>query len=380
MRIIFFSSDNNVSSGAFLCLVSMVKMLRDNYKIEPLIILPTKGNGEKILIENQIPYRFIKSYTWTIPFNQSLKNVFRVIRSIFVNYIAINKIRKIIEEYKPALVHINTSWTYAGAIAAYQKKIPVVWHIREYLEEDQNRRYWNKQYSYQQYNKAKKVITISNDLYNKYSKVLDNNKMTVIYDGVDIAKYHNPEKDIFTDSEINTFIITGGLYKGKCHIDLINALKIVKDRGYGNFMLHIVGKGKEELNLKSQVNALDLQKNIIFEGFQSNTVAYYNKADVMFMTSRCEAFGRVTVEAMLSGLLVIGSNSGATPEIIGDRYGYLYERGNSEDLAEKIIYVIEHKEEARSKMKAGRQMALEKFSSKKNTADIYKLFSEISKS
>ena len=377
MRIVFFSSDNSLSSGAFLSMVSLVKILRNDYGIEPLIVLPEKGDGQILLDENHLSYRFIKSYTWTMPLNQPLKNILRIFRGVLLNPISVYKIKKLIKDFRPDLVHINTSWTYIGAIAAYQNNIPVVWHIREYLEEDQNRSYWSKKYSYKQYNKANKIITISKDLYNKYKKFLINDNLTVIYNGVDIQKYYKPEKDIFIDNGINTFIITGGLFKGKCHIDLVNALKIVKNKGYQNFILHIVGRGIEESNLKNQVRKLGLDENIVFEGFQKNTEDYYKKVDVMFMTSKCEAFGRVTVEAMLSGLLVIGSNTGATPEIIGDQYGYLYEQGNCEDLAEKIIYVLDHKDEARLKMAAGRQMALEKFSSDKNAAEVYKLYTEI---
>lgn len=42
------------------------------------------------------------------------------------------------------IVHINTSWTYVGALAAKKAKIPFIWHIREFLEEDQDRRIWKR--------------------------------------------------------------------------------------------------------------------------------------------------------------------------------------------------------------------------------------------
>ena len=55
----------------------------------------------------------------------------------------------------------------------------------------------------------------------------------------------------------------------------------------------------------------------------------------------------MTVEGMRSGLIVIGSNTGGTVDIIQDGYnGYLYQQGNSTDLADKIQYVIEHENEA----------------------------------
>ena len=373
MKVIFFASDNNLYSGAFLSMVSLIKILRNKYQVEPLIVLPNDGQGKKLLEQNQISYVIVKSYTWTYPFNQKFKNLLRVIYGIFINFIAIPKIKRIIGNYNPDFVHINTSWTCVGAIAAMQKKIPVIWHIREYLEEDQNRKFWNRKYSYRIINKASMVIAISKDLYCKYSKVIDKHKLTIVYNGLDVDKYYDKYKEIFTSENNNRFIIVGNLNINKGHVEVIKALKIVKNRGY-NFSLHIIGVGNEEKKLKKLVRKLDLEREISFEGFQSNTPFYYKNSDVMFMASKCEAFGRVTVEAMLGGVLVIGSRSGATPEILENNFGYLFEPGDSNDLAEKIIYVLEHKEEARKVMNDGRQMALEKFSSDKNVSQIYEIY------
>ena len=54
-----------------------------------------------------------------------------------------------------------------------------------------------------------------------------------------------------------------------------------------------------------------------------------------------EGFGRVTVEYMLSGLCPIVSNTGANLEIVDDKIsGIVYEKGNIQDLKEKIKYCI----------------------------------------
>ena len=378
MRIVYFPSHNSFADGSFLSMVSMVRILRDDYNIDPFVVLTNKGYGQKLLDENHIPYQVVQYYPWVMPINKTVRSISRSFKRYFLNPIALCKIKKLFEEIKPDLVHINTSLVHIGAVAAYSKKIPVVWHIREYLEEDLSLSFSNKKYSYQMLNKANKVIAISEGLKAKYNKLLTGNNIVVVYNGVDIEKYYNPEKNIFTNNKNNTFIITGRLHPKKGHKELLDALKIVYDKGYHNFTLHIVGRGRrEELNLKNQTKELGLEENIVFDGFHLNTEDYYKKADVMFMTSKCEAFGRVTVEAMMGGLLVIGSDTGANPEIIGEQYGYLYHQGNSEDLADKIIYVLEHIDEARTKMQAGRQRALELFSSDKNAAEIYKLYTEI---
>ena len=59
------------------------------------------------------------------------------------------------------------------------------------------------------------------------------------------------------------------------------------------------------------------------------------------MCSQCEAYGRVTVEAMKMGIPVIVSNTCGSAEIISDKKnGLVFEQGNSFSLAEKIKLII----------------------------------------
>lgn len=63
--------------------------------------------------------------------------------------------------------------------------------------------------------------------------------------------------------------------------------------------------------------------------------------DIELMCAERETFGWVTVEGMRSGLLVIGANTGATPEIITNmKTGLLYTHGDARDLADKIEWVL----------------------------------------
>lgn len=57
--------------------------------------------------------------------------------------------------------------------------------------------------------------------------------------------------------------------------------------------------------------------------------------DVELVCSRAEAFGRVTAEAMLGGMSVIGSNTGGTVGLINHKkIGYLYSKSDINELAE----------------------------------------------
>ena len=109
-----------------------------------------------------------------------------------------------------------------------------------------------------------------------------------------------------------------------------------------------------------------------------NTDEYYKKSDVMIMASECEAFGRTTVEAMQSGCLVIGSDSGATPDILNHgKAGILFKPRDSVDLKNKMIYVMKNKSICRKIAKDGQNRAIRKYTARENAKQIYEVYKSI---
>jgi len=94
--------------------------------------------------------------------------------------------------------------------------------------------------------------------------------------------------------------------------------------------------------------------------------------------SKAEAFGRVTIEGMLSGTLVIGAACGATEELIqNNKTGLLYEYGNENDLTNKIKWAVTNKEIARSIANCGRTYAKENMTAVINAQNVYSLYQEV---
>ena len=93
------------------------------------------------------------------------------------------------------------------------------------------------------------------------------------------------------------------------------------------------------------------------------------------MASSKEMFGLVTVEAMLSGVPVVASDTGANPELIRNgENGYLYPYGSAKALAEKIQEIMET-EDLGNVIEQARAEAQERFSMQscaEQTIDIYR--------
>lgn len=121
-----------------------------------------------------------------------------------------------------------------------------------------------------------------------------------------------------------------------------------------------------------------MERFVEFRGYQKNPIEMLSEMDVGIMSSQCEAFGRVTVEYMMAGMPVIGSNSGGTPEIVvPGETGWLYEPGNDEQLAERMAAYIENPAMIALHGKNGRSRAERVFAEERCARQIYALYEEL---
>lgn len=101
------------------------------------------------------------------------------------------------------------------------------------------------------------------------------------------------------------------------------------------------GEGRDYYKyLNNLTEEFKVEANVKFAGFIENTSSFYRALDVFVMASESETYGLVTLEAMASGVPVIGTNRGGTKEILDSgELGYLFEPDNIGqfcDIIEKI--------------------------------------------
>ena len=378
MKIMYVASDNRLSSGAFKSMVKLCEIERDMYNVEPIVVIPTHGDGEELLKIANLKYIYVRSEDWIISKSyESFKGFIKKRIKLALNFLAIIKLQKLMKKNEIDIVHINTSYTYVGAVAANKLNIPVVWHLRELLEEDQNNRFLVKDSSKKLIYKSSKIIAISNYVYNKYKQSFLE-KIIEIPNGIDESLYYSL-RDILLE-DITRFIYVGGISEKKGFGYIIEAMKQLIEEGIDNVHLEVLGNDKEPYGekMKQIIQENKLSDYITFRGVCVNTHEFYKKSDVMLMTSECEAFGRTTVEAMQSGCLVIGSDSGATPDILNHgKAGILFKPRDSVDLKNKMIYVMKNKSICRKIAKDGQNRAIRKYTARENAKQIYEVYKSI---
>lgn len=378
-KVLFFASDNDSTSGAFRSMVALCSILRNRYNLDVCVLLPKKGDGAVLLKAEGIRYTIINSEDWIVMQSASAKERRKKVHKMRkVNSNALKKIQQFVLEERFDLIHVNTSYSYVGAVVAKKLHVPLVWHIREFLEEDQSREMVNKRRGYALMRKATVVVAISDSIRDKYRPILMN-KIVRIYNGIATDLYYNPSKQIFC-SDKTVFICVGTIDEYKGQMQAVAALSILRERGYDNFELWLVGNDKTAYadNLRDFVRNHGMDDKVKFLGRRQDVAELYKKSDIACVCSRAEAFGRITVEAMMSGNLVIGADTAGTKEIIADgEDGLLFKSGDANSLYQKIKFALDNKDNARELAAHGRQSAIEKFTADRNAEEVYNLYQDI---
>ena len=123
----------------------------------------------------------------------------------------------------------------------------------------------------------------------------------------------------------------------------------------------IVGRGPLEGDLRSQADKLNIADRVKFRGqMPSNQMpAFFHEIDVFVLPSISrpnwvEQFGRVLIEAMSSEVVVVGSDSGEIPNVIGDA-GLVFPEGDSAALRNCLALLASDVERKNRLAVAGRE-------------------------
>ena len=139
-------------------------------------------------------------------------------------------------------------------------------------------------------------------------------------------------------------IISVGRFSVQKGYDLsIDAMKIVKDRGY-DFKWIILGDGDEKQKILKQIASNNLEDDILLLGIKENHYPYVKQADVFMQTSRFEGKSISIDEAkILKKPILVTNFTTVYDQITNNKTGIIAEM-NAESIAENMIKLIEDKQ------------------------------------
>lgn len=171
-------------------------------------------------------------------------------------------------------------------------------------------------------------------------------KTIVFPHGVDLERFHPPEKPAGTDGEIIVGVV-GRLDPQKGQRDLIRAVGQLKDP---RVRLWIVGdetaaEPGERHTLEEMIKAEGLTKQTRFIPFQAEIEKVLQRMHISVMPSHQETFGRVLIESMACGLACVATDAGGVPDIIEDGVsGLLVEPQSADSIAGALKKLIQDRE------------------------------------
>ena len=387
MKVLVVFHDSSYIGGASKSAYSLVKELKKTYNVEFIALFPKKNDEMPSMMENiGIPV----ITTWYCgalsEHRHDGKDILRYVKVYFSFYyekIKGHRLANILKKEKIDCVYTNTRLPVIGAFIARKLNVPHVLHVREFGGEQP---IWGK-WDFNQINKmTDKLVVISNELRTQFiENGVNTNKILLTYDGIEYPTVNFISKSL-NKNEIH-LLLAGRLDAAKGHEDAIKALHIIKTQNLFSrkLKLHFAGSAVAKQYATTYVNYLKnliknygLEEDVIFEGEINNLALFRAQMDIELMCSQKETLGRVTVEAMRSGLFVIGSNTGGTLDIIKDGYnGYLYEQGNAKDLACKIVKALSDDLEFNQIRSNAITFSSLNFTTKENASELYRCLCDL---
>lgn len=378
MKVVYIA-DIGIEGGATRSLIELVSTMKNECGVEPVVLTSGSGRLNQSLsalgIENHAVGHgaFLQGAPdawWKKPVKWVLFALY-----YYSHYrSSLKKALKAIDWETVDLIHTNVARDDLGMEISKRTGVPNICHIREFAELDFN--CWSYRPRYAKY-LAKNVdgfIAIS-DAVKQYwiKKGIPEDKITVIYNGVDHGKIQCADHSHWETDEIIKMVIVGGVIPNKGQYQAIEALCMLPEEVRKHFTLDVIGGITETYKRKLQepLRKCGIVEQVRFLGPCNDVYERLQNYHVGLMCSKAEGFGRVTVEYMHAGLAVIASDCGANPELIRDRQtGLLYDRESTGSLADKMLQLWENKKDMGRLADCGQEEA-KKYTKQKNAGEVY---------
>ena len=371
IRNVLFLTHGSFDGGANLCLLDIIRNL-DRSRFNPIVIMPNHGWLDYQLSDLDVDY-YIFRYAWWIVDNDygKLHLLVSRFRYFIQSIVATKRIACFCKKKQIDIIHSNSCTIEIGQAVSKKMHIPHVWHVREILTNYAWRWVIGKRHLFRSFSSAQSVICIS-EFVRTYLESECGEKIKsvhVIYDGVEECDTRERKFDRFT-----VLSQAGTWAKGKDEV--INVLRELRDCKIP-MDFYVIGDEHEYQGIGNEYLNIRMFRGLPLDEYRR----FRSRCHISLTTSINEAFGRITVEPMSEGTLVIAANRGASPELIHDGVdGILYEYGNANDLKEKIIDVANHYEDYQLMIENARINA-KRFTAKENAFSVMKqydaLFQEV---
>lgn len=308
--------------GANRSLHSIITYLHSK-DFEVQVLLPFQGSMVSKLESQNIPFKILPYFASFLYIRPKVKYLLLPFLIAF-NFIIFPLILWKVKKFNPDVIYSNTSAENIGVIISKLLRKKHITHVREFMSKDyQSYFIFGKNIKRRFIGLSDGIIFVSNAVKKSILGTKGVSSLTqVIYNGIATPDLFHEKINVPTTPN---FGLVGLIDPGKDQLKALEYFKRILSI-YPGAKLNFYGDGSGDYKKQvvGRVNELGIQNDVVFHGFIENIDQIY-KFDILFMFSKSEGFGRVTAEAMLRGIPVIGYDNAGTSELIHHgKTGYLF--------------------------------------------------------
>lgn len=213
-------------------------------------------------------------------------------------------------------------------------------------------------------------------------KICKEDKLQVIFNGVDIEAYENEVHGAVKRKDLNipedAFVVgmVGRISPQKAPDVFVKMAKHVKDE-VPNAHFIIVGNGNQEDEIRKYAEDNDFSNSLHITGWVDNPMSYVELFDVACLLSRWEGFGLALPEYMMAGKPIVASRVDAIPNIIRNGENGLLVEVDDDIGTSKAVLRILREDGLRKKIVAqGLEDVHNRFNARRVSEEHSKLFNK----
>jgi len=391
MARILYLSPSAFIGGAERSLLGLLAAL-DRKRFEPTVCAPEGGPLASAVASLQVPFLplHLPPEVERLSLRGARSRLPQAFGALAGSLRLLKELSLRVSEARPQIIHTNgTKAHLLGAVAGWRGRIPVVWHIRDFLGSGA----WERLIAAVGRRAAIRVIANSNAVGASLQVVGLGRRMDVIPNGVDLKEFSPGVDGRGVREELgipHEACLVGmvGLFtpwKGqevflRAAADLHVRVPGLRFLLVGDEIYRTAGHGHFRETLLSQARDHDLAEALTFTGYRHDVPKVMAALDVVVHASvQPEPFGRVVLEAMATGRPVVATNAGGVPEVLGPDggAGLLIPPGDANAMTEAILRLLRDEALRVSMGVAGRRRAEELFDVRSHAARVEEVYDRV---
>jgi len=317
---------------------------------------------------------------------------------------AYRKLKEIIQDFKPDIVHTHASKAGTlGRLAAHKMKVPIIVHtfhghvFHSYFGKAKTVFYKNvERYLAKKTTKIVAISDIQKQELSSIHKIAPADKFEIIPLGFNLTKFteSQPSKRVafraryHIDNDDIVIAIIGRLVPIKNHVFFIDAFNQLLNRTKKSVRAIIVGDGELKASLQEHCKAIGLKfstgehppngAKLTFTSWIKTVDDVTAGADIIALSSLNEGTPVTLIEAQAASKPIVSTSVGGIADIVlKDETALLCDSGDLNTYTDNLFKLVENDELRARLSKRGQEFALSKFNFMRLANDVKGLYHQL---